>query len=106
MCSIRKHCYDEDKYEPLEFSKIIYDSEKSSTDQEVSDDSNKPPKEIVGSNDNAFVEAETDQGELMRWHLRLGHLSCRKIQLLAALGVITKKLLRAKVPKRSACLHG
>ena len=38
----------------------------SSADQAASDDANKPPKEAVESNCNAFVEAKADQGDPLR----------------------------------------
>ena len=77
----------------------------SSADHVASDDANTLPKEVVESNDNTVVEDKTDQWELICWRLRLGHLSFRNIQMLAALGVLPKKLLRAKIPKFSAYLH-
>ena len=38
-------------------------------------------------NEDASTSAITDQGELIRWHFRLGHLSLRKMKILMLLGV-------------------
>ena len=42
----------------------------------------------------------------MRWHLRLGHLSFYKLRVMAALGILPKRLLKDKVPKCSSCIYG
>ena len=78
VCCRAYHPHEKNKHEPFECSNKINGSDKSSAYQAASDDSNKSPKETVASNDNAVVKAETEQGESMRWHLRLGHMSFRK----------------------------
>ena len=57
------------------------------------------------SADDQVIEAESDQGELIRWHCRLGHLSFRKLKILAALGILPRRLLNAKTPKCATCLY-
>ena len=54
----------------------------------------------------SIIEADTPQGELMRWHYRLGHLSFKKIKVLCALGILPRKLLKVQAPKCSACIYG
>ena len=50
-----------------------------------------------------MLEDNLDQGELIRWHLRLGNLSFHKLRVMAALGILPKRLLKAKIPKCSSC---
>ena len=45
------------------------------------------------------VESETDQGELIRWHLRLGYMSFNKIKVLSAMGTLPKHLIQSKTTK-------
>ena len=58
------------------------------------------------NNQDSIIEADTPQGELMRWHYRLGHLSFKKIKVLCALGILPRKLLKVQPPKCSACIYG
>ena len=46
------------------------------------------------------------KAELLRWHHRLGHISFKAIRLLAAVGVLPKRLLQARIPKYAACQYG
>lgn len=52
------------------------------------------------------LAAKTPQAELLRWHYRLGHLSFKRVQLLAAVGAIPKKLATITPPKCAGCLYG
>ena len=47
---------------------------------------------------------ESASAELLHYHHKLGHLSFKRLQQAAALGVIPKHLQHAKVPKCTACL--
>jgi len=47
-----------------------------------------------------------DQAELMRWHYCLGHLTFPKLEKLAILGKIPKRLAKVKPPVCSGCLFG
>ena len=44
--------------------------------------------------------------ELLRWHHRLGHISFKAIRLLAAAGVLPKRLLQVHIPKCAAYQYG
>ena len=48
----------------------------------------------------------TPHDELLRWHYRLGHVSFRRIQLMAKRNELPKKLLEAKIPLCPACQYG
>ena len=52
------------------------------------------------------LSAENLQAKLMRWHYRLGHTSFRKLKIMAAMGLIPKKLSTIKPPKCAACIYG
>ena len=59
-------------------------------------------KAITNGNDQ--IVASTDEGELMQWHYRLGHLSWRKLKLLALLIVIPRRLANLREPRCSCCI--
>ena len=44
--------------------------------------------------------------ELMRWHLRLGHLPFANIRLMAARKEIPSRLANRQIPKCQSCLYG
>jgi hypothetical protein len=44
--------------------------------------------------------------ELMRWHLRLGHLPFANIRLMAARKEIPSRLANCRIPKCQSCLYG
>jgi GAG-pre-integrase domain len=44
--------------------------------------------------------------ELLEWHIRLGHMSMKRLQALAATGVLPKVLSKCKIPICAGCLHG
>eukprot|EP00978_Attheya_sp_CCMP212_P037948 scaffold183254_cov63-Attheya_sp.AAC.2 len=46
----------------------------------------------------------TPEAEFMRWHQRLGHISFKKIRLLALLGILPKKILSSRAPKCASCI--
>ena len=50
------------------------------------------------------LAAANPQAELMRWHYRLGHLPFSKLQLLAQLGEIPKRLAKVVAPKCAGCI--
>ena len=58
------------------------------------------------------VEDEEDcmpqdaSAEFLKWHHRLGHASPRKIQMLAKMGILPKRLVNCRVPLCTACLFG
>ena len=58
------------------------------------------------------VEDEEDQipqdvqAEFLRWHHRLGHISAKKIKVLAKLGILPARLANCNVPYCTSCLFG
>ena len=68
-------------------------------------DTSRPPS-ATSINNDATVSASTDEGELLRWHLRLGHLSFNKLQALAQLNVIPRRLAKVRHPKCAQCIYG
>ena len=49
---------------------------------------------------------ESDEKLLMEYHERLGHLSFDQLRVLAAGGLVPKKLIRCRTPKFPRCLYG
>ena len=60
--------------------------------------------EVENSEEN--LTALDDQAELMRWHYRLGHISFKKLKILAVMGLIPKRLVNVKSPKCAGCIFG
>lgn len=58
----------------------------------------------VMSNGNDVLTASTPEGELLRWHHRLGHLAWKKLKLLALLGVIPRRLAKIRSPPCACCI--
>ena len=52
------------------------------------------------------MSSESPQEELLQWHYRLGHFLFTQLQLLSALGVLPRKLLKVNPPKCAGCLYG
>ena len=53
-----------------------------------------------------LLTAASDKAELMRWHLRLGHLSFPKLKDLAEKGIIPRQLAGVRPPKCAGCIYG
>ena len=63
--------------------------------------------QAVREEDEPILTAITDQAELMRWHYRLGHLSFKKLKVLAENNFIPKRLAQVRPPSKcSSCLYG
>ncbi len=60
----------------------------------------------ISEEEEETVQATTDKGEFMRWHLRLGHLPFKKLIRLAEQGIIPRKLRNVRPPKCSSCIYG
>ena len=52
------------------------------------------------------MTADNDQAELLKWHYRLGHVSFKKLKILAMLGLIPRKLAKVRTPKCMCCIYG
>jgi hypothetical protein len=64
-----------------------------------------PPQNIF-KDENDSLAAEDVQAELLRWHHRLGHLSCMKIRLMALLDILPRWFSTVKPPKCAGCIYG
>ena len=56
--------------------------------------------------ENQLSQEAQNQKELLLWHTRLGHVSMRRIQKMAAIGCIPTKLARCQIPMCQACAYG
>jgi hypothetical protein len=52
------------------------------------------------------ADMSRDEEELMYWHLRLGHLAFSRVQYMAHLGLLPRRLQKAKIPFCSGCIYG
>ena len=50
-------------------------------------------------------QATSNTAELLRYHHKFGHISFRRLQEMAKLGTIPKKLAKCQIPACSACLY-
>ena len=61
---------------------------------------------VIPTEELDHVTATSDYAELLRWHYRLGHMSFARIKLLAALGILPRRLMLVRTPKCAGCLFG
>ena len=61
---------------------------------------------VIEEEDEEVITATSTKAELMRWHYRLGHLSFKKIKILAEKGIIPKNLGQVRSPKCAGCIYG
>ena len=73
-------------------------------DENLSDFNSEVPQAI--NNVDEHTSATTPLGELIRWHHRLGHMSFKKLQLLAMMNLIPRELSKCKAPKCATCMYG
>lgn len=63
-----------------------------------------------GGDHSAHVEPDiqwpSESVELLYWHYRLGHISFRKLQEMAAQDILPRRLAHCRVPKCACCLLG
>ena len=64
------------------------------------------PSPPLEEHEEYSLSAPDDEAELMRWHYRLGHLSFKKLRLLALNGEIPKKLAKIRPLRCAGCLFG
>jgi GAG-pre-integrase domain len=71
--------------------------------------------DLNGPKDSAsptVIEDEEDRSpqdtsaDFLHWHHRLGHISPKKIRLMAKEGILPRKLADCKVPRCTSCLFG
>lgn len=53
---------------------------------------------------NDTLVASTYEGEYLRWHYRLFHISWKRLRLLALLGIIPRKLALLRYPPYPCCI--
>ena len=56
--------------------------------------------------ENDRLVANKENAELLRWHYWLNHMSFKKVKLLEVLGIVHKRLAKAKIPKCKGCVIG
>jgi Reverse transcriptase (RNA-dependent DNA polymerase)/GAG-pre-integrase domain len=77
----------------------------STVELEISNDNN--IKSIINRTEPTESSTEEkNQSLLLQWHNRLGHISMRRIQRMASLGMIPTQLARCQVPLCQACIYG
>ena len=62
-----------------------------------------PPTLIEDEEDTRYTDISA---EFLRWHHRLGHISPKKIRLMARMGILPKCLATCQVPLCTSCLFG
>ena len=66
-----------------------------------------PPANVILTNiEEENISSKSLQDDLLQCHCCLGHCSFTRLRLLAALGIIPRKLLKVKPPKCDGCLYG
>lgn len=70
----------------------------SSTPKEV-------PKTVPGANHFQEPTMSPDSISLLKLHQKFNHISFRKLQLMAKLGVVDKKLAKCEIPFCSSCMY-
>jgi hypothetical protein len=86
------------------------------TSSEESDEPDRPnviPFDLDNDQEDTNLTNQDDatssldaSAELMRWHLRLGHLPFANIRLMAARKEIPSRLANCRIPKCQSCLYG
>ena len=56
------------------------------------------------ADDSQRLMVESPQADLLRWHYRLRHLSFKLIKAMEEVGLLTKKLAKALIPKCAGCM--
>lgn len=62
--------------------------------------------DVVSDEEDKTSEGETNTVKLLKLHQRFGHISFKRLQIMAKLGVIPKALHNCPIPVCSACLFG
>jgi len=78
-------------------------------EENLTDFMTEPPLEApanIVEDDEENLTALSPQADLLRWHYRLGHLSFRRLKLLAMLGILPRRLATVQHPKCAGCLYG
>ena len=70
--------------------------------------SNIPARQEIKLYDEAYenLPAKDLNREFIRWHYRLGHMSFKKMKLLAVLGVLPSRLQECSPPTCATCIYG
>jgi hypothetical protein len=63
------------------------------------------PEDLPDDEVDNSVELDKPQDELMRQHIRLGHLPFFKLKALAEQGILPRKILHCRAPKCAACMY-
>jgi len=68
------------------------------------EEASEPPPTVI--EDEEDTDPQDSSAELLRWHHRFGHISFKKLQMLAKMQILPKKLSTCKVPLCTSCLFG
>ena len=99
----------DDKLSSIKRERVMYCTEinQSENCENLFDPNEKETRKINNiEEDENNITAQSDQAELLRWHYKLGHLSFIRLQYLAKLGILPRKLITVKPPICSGCLYG
>jgi len=76
-------------------------------DESLSDFNAEVPQAINNvTEQDEHNSATTPVGELVRWLHRLGHISFKKLQLLAMMNLIPRELSKCKASRCATCMYG
>ena len=65
-----------------------------------------PSNVILTDIEEENLSSDSPQAYLIRWHYCLGNCLFTWLRLLAALGILPRKILKSKSPKCAGCLYG
>jgi hypothetical protein len=70
------------------------------------DNLTKKPIHMIDDTDERLLTVDNPQAELLWWHYRLRRISFARLNILALLGTIPRKLIDVKPPKCAGCIYG
>jgi hypothetical protein len=85
-----------------EFEQEVYDSIAYVNDEDIKDKSDNLTIDV----DQGNTANDTAEEELLRWHVRCGHLSMHRLQMMAKRGMLPSRLAKCRIPSCQSCLFG
>ncbi len=87
----------EDEFEQEVYESIVY----------INDEYTKDSSDIITINIGPEEEVHNNiEEELLRWHLRCGHLSMHRLQMMAKRGILPSRLAKCRIPACQSCMFG
>jgi hypothetical protein len=69
--------------------------------------------QTLDKSDNLIIDVDCEdkvsakeEEELLRWHMRCGHISMHRLQMMAKRGILPSRLAKCRVPVCQSCLFG